>query len=490
MGTGPAPAGMAGMAAPRDRSWLEIGSGRQLALLVGVLFALNLALYWPGAMMNDSLNQYKEAVSGRFTDWHPPVMAWLWSVLRRVHDGPAPLFALHLCAYWAGIAAYADAARRLGHRRIALALALSGAFPAFVFMNAYVIKDVGMAAALVAGSGLLFWFRSQGRRPGWGWAAAAALLLAYGTLVRTNAVFAIGPLLAYAMAPDRWLRPLRLGAVAVVVALAAVPGSMVVNQLLFHPVQRHAVESLFLYDIAGTAAQLHEPALLAPRARMSDEQLQACYSPFWWDSFSAWGPCGRWVARPDPDRATYGEGLAAQWLGTIAAHPLAWAEHRLKHFNSELFFLVPLKHMRFAPEYRGELPGFTPYERFTPAQVRMDLVRKNPTVWPITWLAWGAALLVLLSRCAPSPGVLAARPLLVSALAYSGAYLLVGVATDLRYHYWSLLASVIATLLVGPELAVGWRLRSRGLWAALLLTGAVVAAGLAARLFDLQAWVG
>lgn len=490
MGMPPTTAGTPGMRLPRGRAWLEVTSGRQLLLLVGTLGLLNIALYWPGSMMNDSLNQYQEAVSGRFTDWHPPVMAWLWSVLRRVHEGPAPLFVLHLFAYWAGLAAFADGARRLGHRRIALGIALVGAFPAFVFMNAYVIKDVGMAAALVAGMGLLFWYRSQGRRPGWGGALLAALLLVYGTLVRTNAVFAIGPLLLYALAPAGWLRNLRLCIAAVVLAVVAVPASMGINKLLFHPVERHAVESLFVYDMIGTAAQLHQPALLAPRVTLDDAQLQACYSPFWWDSFSAWGPCGKFVSRPDPDRATYSEGLAGEWLRMIASHPLAWAGHRLRHFNSELFFLVPLKHMRLAPEYRGDLPGFTPYEHFTPGQVRMDLVRKNPATWPVTWLAWGAALLLFLATAAPSPGVLVARPLLVSALAYSGAYLLVGVATDFRYHYWSMLAAVLATLVTLPELVAGWRLRSPRLVGGLALVGVVVALGLLARLADFQRWVG
>jgi hypothetical protein len=476
-------------AAARSWIWLEAGSGRMLAALIAVLLLSNILLGFPGTMSNDSINQYAEATSGRFTDWHPPVMAWLWSKLRLVHEGPAPLFLVHLALYWAAFGAIADAMRRTGHRRIAVLVALAGAYPPFVFVNANVIKDVGMAVSLLACVAIVFWHRSQARRIPLAWAVAAGLLLAYGTLVRTNAVFALGPLLLYAFAPVRWLRNFRLMAATLLIALAAVPVSQLVNRVLFHPVQRDAISSLFLFDIIGVAAQEQDPALIEPRATMGLDALKRCYTPFWWDSFSAWGPCGKLVHRPDPDHATYGDGLAAQWLATVREHPRAYLVHRLKHFNSELFFAVPLKHLRLTPEYRTGDPQSNPYEVFSPSRVMFDLVRKNPTVWPVTWFVWGAALLAFLARRAPRPRVLLARVLVVSALAYTGAYFVVGVATDIRYHYWSILATAIATLVVLPLIARGWQRRSPVLTGGLAVVGLVVGIGLVTRLLDFQGWV-
>jgi len=474
---------------PRALALLEVTSGHALAALAGLLMLLNIAVCFPGKMMNDSVNQYAEAVSGRFTDWHPPVMAWLWSVLRHLHDGPAPLLVLHLVTFWAGVGLIADAARRLGHRRAAVLIVLAGAFPPFIFMNANVIKDVGMAASLLAGIGIVFWWRSQARRMPLTVIMLAAALFAYGLLVRTNAVFAIGPLLVYALAPARWLRTFRLGVAACVVAGVAVPVSHQVNRVLFDPAPREAVNSLLLYDIIGVAAHTGDTALVEPRATLDLYDLRQCYTPFWWDSFSSWGPCGALVRRPDADRAAYGNGLAAQWLDTVREHPLAYLQHRLKHFNSELFFAVPLKHLRLTPEYRGDNPRFEPYEMFSPANVRFDIVRKNPAVWPVTWLVWGAVLLVFLARRTPTPAVLLARALVMSALAYSAAYFVIGVATDFRYHYWSMLATMIATLLVLPDLAAGWRARVPSLTAGLTIVGIVISVGLAARALDFQAWV-
>ncbi len=487
------PSGTSADSVPRASAWAlpwraSLASGRFVLPLVAVLFIVNVLAYYPGSMMNDSVNQYAEAVSGRLTDWHPPIMAWLWSLLRRIHNGPAPFFVLHLAAFWGGIGLIADATRRSGRPGVAAAVALAGAFPSFVFENAYVIKDVGMAVSWVAAVGLIYWFRSQGRRMPLAWALLAGLLIVYGALVRTNAVFGLGPLLMYALAPAAWLRNLRLMIATLLIAVVAVPLSQQVNRVLFQPVAREAVNSLFLYDLIGIALHENNPALIEPRATLSLQDLKTCYTPFWWDSFSSWGPCGDKVHRPDHDRATYGEGLAQQWAKTIKEHPMAYTVHRLKHFNSELMFAVPLKHMRLAPEFRTDLPGFKPLEVFSPTNIRMDIVRKNPVVWPVTWVAWGAMLLLFLARAEPLPSVLFARVLVVSALAYSGAYLLIGVATDIRYHYWSMLASVLATLVVWPQLAQGWRSRSKPLIAALAVVAMVVITGLATRAFDFQAW--
>jgi hypothetical protein len=464
-------------------------SGAVLFSLVAVLFALNVALHYPGTMNNDSINQYAEAVSGRYTDWHPPVMAWLWSVLRHLGDGPGPFLVLHLALYWAGFGLLADGMRRMGHPRTAVLIALAGAFPPFLYLNASVVKDVGMVASWLAAIGLLFWYRAQGRRiPLYSGAAVAALLL-YGTLVRSNALFALGPVVLYALAPARWLRARRLMAGAVVIAVLALPLTQQLNRVLFDPQSREPVNSLFLFDLLGIAAHAHDPSLLEPRATLSAADLKTCYTPYWWDPLSPWGRCQALVHRPDDDHATFGEGMPAQWARTIASHPLAYAEHRLKHFNSEILFAVPPKHIRLTPEYQTGDPDHPPLDIVTANDIRFDLLRKNPFVWPVTWLAWGLGLLVFLERQPALNQVLLARALIVSALGYSGAYLIVGVATDMRYHYWSLIAGLIATVLVMPQLAQGWRKRSRPLVGALAGVGVVIAIGVATRLADFQGFV-
>ncbi len=468
----------------RPRSSLSAATGGSfLALLLVSLFALNVLLHYPGTMSNDSNNQYAEAISGRFSDWHPPVMAWLWSILRMLADGPAPFLLLHLTVYWAGFGLLADGTRRAGMPRMGLLIALAGAFPPFLYLNASVVKDVGMVSSWLAAVGLMFWFRTQGRRIPVYAIAMVAMLILYGTLVRGNALFGLGPLLLYAVAPASWLRNTRLIASALIVAVLAIPVTQQLNRVLFNPEARDPVYSLFLFDLLGIATHARDPGLLEPRATLSADDLRACYTPYWWDSLSPWGRCGARVHRPDDNHATHGDGLAVQWARTIAAHPLAYAQHRLKHFNSAILFAVPPKHIRLTPEYRASGAVMTEHD------IYFDLLRKNPFTWPATWLAWAAGLLLVLGRETGSQQVLLARVLLVSAIGYSFAYLVIGVATDMRYHYWSLIATLIATLLTLPQLAEALRRRSALLASALALTAGVVAIGVTTRLLDYQRFV-
>ncbi|WP_167772867.1 hypothetical protein [Ramlibacter humi] len=464
-------------------------SGWLLAALMGALFAANAALHFPGVMNNDSVAQYRQAVNGHYGDWHPPIMAWLWSWLRYLHDGPGPFLLLHLALYWTGFGLFADGLRRIGWPKLAFAVALAGAFPPFLYVNAQVVKDVGMAVSWLAAAGALYWFRVQRRRIPVAAAICMAVLLFYGTMVRTNAVFGLGPLLLFALAPRSWLHSARLMVAAVVVAVMALPAGMLANRVLFQPKQENAVQSLFLFDLMGIAVHSGDPSLMEPRATFRADELRACYSPYWWDSISQWGRCAAKVHRPDADTPTLPEGLAAQWLTTIAHHPLAYAEHRLKHFNSALLFLVPSKHVRLTPEYRTDDPAVKPLEVVTERDVKLDIVRKNFAIWPVTWLAWAACLLFLLRHEAAVTGVVAARTLAVSALGYSGAYLLIGVATDMRYHYWSLLAVLVASTVVLPALLRQWRERRGPLLACAAIVGAVVLLGTLARLADFRGFV-
>ena len=464
-------------------------TGPMLALLVVALFAVNALMHYPGTMNNDSITQYSQAISGRYSDWHPPVMAWLWSWLRLANNGPGPLLLLHLALYWLGFGLLADGLRRAGHPWVAVLMALTGAFPPFLHINATVVKDVGLAASWLAATGLLFWFRTQRRHVPVACGLVIAALLIYGTLVRSNSVFAIGPLLLYAIGSSHWLRSRRLIAAAVVVAVLAIPATMQINRWLFNPSPMHPEQSLFLFDLMGMAAYEAQPSLMEPSVTLTASELQACYTPYWWDSLSSWGPCSANVNRSAGELVTAPQGLMRQWASTILQHPVAYAAHRLKHFNSSLLFAVPLKHIRLILEYRTDNPARAPLEVITAKDVRLDLLRKNPLIWPVTWLVWGTFVLAFISRQNSVPTVQLAKVLIVSALGYSCAYLVIGVATDMRYHYWSIMAIFIATVLVLPMLAQGIRNRSVLLLGAIGTTALVVSIGVATRLLDFRAFV-
>ena len=95
--------------------------------------------------------------------------------------------------------------------------------------------------------------------------------------------------------------------------------------------------------------------------------------------------------------------------------------------------------------------------------------------------------MIALQGLSPASAPLAAsRTLLVSGLGYSLAYLVVGVATDVRYYYWPIVALSTALIVVFPLLAAHIRKIDRTVAACFVLLALILGAGLFARLTDKQ----
>ena len=131
---------------------------------------------------------------------------------------------------------------------------------------------------------------------------------------------------------------------------------------------------------------------------------------------------------------------SALWRRAIVAHPVAYLAHRLSHFISSIYFFVPSLSFR---ESKALELGPSGRRVITQRDINFDYLRKNLLFWPVFWLALGVCALALLRPVAPLPPTFAcARALLCSGLFYSAAYLFVGVATETRYHYRSIMAII------------------------------------------------
>ncbi|AOH84670.1 hypothetical protein AWL63_12515 [Sphingomonas panacis] len=447
---------------------------RRVAWAAALLCLLQIALWWPGVAMFDTIGQYTQVLSGAYDDWHPPIMAKLWAVLHPLWPGAAPMLLVQAGAYWLGLGLIAAGLARGGRAGAGWAVIALGALPLFVAWQSVVLKDAQMLGAMLAAVGIVARARFGERRLSTRALIAVAVLLGYAALVRTNAVFAVVPL-GVMLVPGRRRWAYRAGAIAVL-TLAVLAVSPVINHRLFRAEPTRVSHTLPLFDLAGIAHFAGDDGVLSAgeRALIAEKH---CYQPFFWDPIGSASRCGAIADRFQPMPAGT---LDIAWAGAIARHPVAYARHRLAHLNATTRWLVPAIWTSAAPPSVSELNTVglgSPAKGAWPVVAAAGWLAASPLGWPVTWIVVAASLVVIVLAGARTPVRDLALALAVSALALEASFAVVSIASDLRYHLWPMMAAALAAILVASEGRVPRRL-ALGCALALAL---VIAAGLAAR---------
>ncbi len=398
--------------------------------------------WYPGMMNWDARDQYAQALTGNLSDWHPPVMAWLWSKLLILLPGPAPLFLLHIAVFWSALLVIAVALKDLGRWPAAFAVLAIGLMPNFFLEIAWIYKDVGMAVCLIAAMAIHLKYRLAGRRVPWLGVVGIGVLLAYASLVRSNAIFAAAPLAVYILVPSTALS-LRLYVPLILLTIPVGLGATgPINHRLLGAVDANAKRSLWTFDMAGIAHYGRDPSVFS-KGGVALPLVDQCYTPVQWDPLQR-GACNA-MAAPPPN--------GSSWVRAIAAHPLAYIQHRVAHFNQALLAVVPFQATPAPPidsRFR-DLP--------TPTLEKYN----NASEWahfPLFTPLFGLVLSTLTAACAWSSGryrvsgpTAASLAFAVSSVTYFASFLVVGVASATRYQFYPMLAAVLAVILfkVGRE---------------------------------------
>jgi len=449
------------------------------AISAFLLFGATLAMRFPGVAMYDSVWQYEQAIQSEYYDWHPPIMARTWALLNHVRPDTAPFFLIQMLLWWGGLGLLSAAlGRRQRHGAAALVL-LVGIAPLWLGWVTVVLKDAQMACCLVAAAGLMAHWRLDGRAlPRWA-AGLILLLVGYATLVRGNAAFATVP---FALALFDWppsrRRAVRWGATAALIAAVLVLEPVLNRHVL--GAERNGVENVLpLYDMAGIAHNAHLASIpgVAP-AMWADSERKGCYTAFFWNPYGEESECGFVGRAIGYDHVTNRQMIAA-WLPLVLSHPLPYAEHRLAHFNSNLRFWVDAHLPDADPPLESE-PN--QYNLGAPANAAggalidaAHAMALSPLGWPVAWLALAVGL-IWTGKISSDPQARIGRALALSALCMSTSYAVISIASDLRYHLWSMVAAALALILLADARALDRR-RTFVAGAALLLVIALATAG-------------
>jgi hypothetical protein len=425
-----------------------------LAVVAGYL--LTVLIFYPGYPTADARYVYADAQAGRLGDWQSPLMGVLWLLVDPVAPGALSMFLLTATLYWLGFGLLALIAAR---RSLALAMLtplLAFAPPAFVFVG-MVWRDILFGVIWLAAAALVFAVADRDKpthwRARWPIQAAALLLIALGVLLRPNAIFAAPFLAAYAIWPARFeVKRMALLLVPGVVAFyALVP---LVYYGVLDAKRQNPLHSILVFDLGGITHFSGENQF--PVAWTADQAAlltSKCYDPVRWDSYWHVPPCPFVMQRLErPDDAIFGTPrLVAAWGHAVAAHPLAYLEHRatfMWQFLARSNLVLPVWDW-LDP---NSAYGHSPY--FTPLVALHDVLQPTLLFRPGLWLLAAAAVLGVAWRRRARPAGAYAVAVTVSAIVYVMTFFAVGVAADFRYAYWCVLATLtgaIAALLARYE---------------------------------------
>lgn len=240
--------------------WKGAAPGRLAVVLVFLAACMTLSAFFPGHHSPDSLDQLSQALTGRYADWHPPLMAGLWGVLTRATGFVESMFLFHMALLTTAGLVWARVFERTVSRPSSMLAPALLATPIVTMYAAPVWKDVGCAYFMLLAAGILGLIVS-GRRNSLvlNLSLFASLFFAVG--FRWNALFAIMPIvfagarcfcarsrLASKFKKARPLAPILLAAL---VAGAVLGLNWVVAYGALDAKKSFAFQSVQYYDFAG-----------------------------------------------------------------------------------------------------------------------------------------------------------------------------------------------------------------------------------------------
>jgi hypothetical protein len=233
-----------------------------------------------------------------------------------------------------------------------------------------------------------------------------------------------------------------------------------------------------LFDLAAIAVRTGDAnATGIDPAGIAALRRGRCVKTYFWDTLGD-GPCA------DAIEDLASRPVSAMYLQLAQAairHPVAYAEHRLAHFNMTQRWLVGRGLMDGWPPSRSQPNEQGLRDPGPVASWWIDATRPladTPLGWPIVWVTLAVVAAIEALRRAASPLRDLAFALLISSLALEASFVAISIAADLRYHLWPMIAAALGTVLLIAEARPARRMAVASALALALVIASCVAARL------------
>ena len=416
------------------------------AALLAIGFGLTLLIFYPGIMTFDAKYVYDDIAKGTYGDWQSPVMVWLWGLIDPAAPGADSMFLLTATMYWLGFGILSLALASRG-KTAALLLPLLAITPPALALAGVIWRDVLLATCWLLAAAVAFAAseqRSQIRLTG---QALALALVFLGMLLRPNALLAAPILAAYIV----WLSRLSLRKTAIFY-IPAVIGLFGIVQLVYYGMldakRQHPLQTIMIFDLGGISHFAKENQFPVDWSESENAMLlNSCYQPTLWDIYWRLEPCDFVMRKVEREKGLFGtSAISRAWLRAILHHPVAYLQHRSAFMWN--FLAADNLTMWTADVEHPERNVFADRAAFNAMVSAQDMLKPTPFLRAGFWLL--ACILICGVSWRRSPPREAAFALGVcgSATVYVLSFYAVGVASDFRYAYWAVLASIAGVVVV------------------------------------------
>lgn len=417
--------------------------------------------YFPGLVVNDSSDQFRQAQEFQFSDWHPAIMAFIWSLTNRIIPGPLGFFLLQILLYWGGF--FLVGLKIIqnefmyhatwGNYKFVIICTLPF-LPFLINICGTIWKDVLVFGCFIVALGVILW---RPRTDGiWSpYSFVVFILLGIGTLARHNSIVGAVPLLVLYMwprAPNRrcfWTVVGR-GMITTVLSVFIMLSAGVLLNKTLDTRKTHIVNSIFLFDLVGISNRIDRNLVPGTWSPGEARRIRGeCYTPAAWSPVSSYGDC-HFVFDRLWETGAWQRGLFPLWIRAVVEYPRQYVSHRLDYMHTLLW---PQTTFTLEPNSESFEYGFRENVIFkTIRNILIFTKFQFPLYFILTdgfWLIGSVILflVLLISYLSQPQQYYQALLVAVSAAFYSVPLIVVGQAGDYRYVYWTAGATCIACLI-------------------------------------------
>lgn len=433
------------------RAWTEPGRAALLiAAMASAGFALTLYVFYPGVTTFDALYVYKDMRSGFFGDWQSPVMIVLWSLVDPIAPGTGSLLILTVALYWSAFAVIASKIAQQSFWLALLVLLLALSPPAFILVG-IIWRDILFGVAWLLAAGLVYIVADRRRQLRIPAQFVAFALLAFGVLLRPNALAAAPLLAAYVLWPARFAFKR-----AALLYVPAALGLFGLVQLVYYGVlgatRQQPLHSIMVFDLGGISHFSRQNVF--PGVWTAEESgliANGCYKPLAWDIYWTQQPCLFVMEHLEKrDKLFASPALTEAWAHAIARHPAAYLTHRAVFMWTFLFGDENMTMWTRDLDDASKII-FADNPRLMALKSAHDVLKPTPLFRPGAWLLLDIAVCLFAWRRRGTATGAFALGICGSAVLYLLTFFAVGVATDFRYAYWAVLAGLAGTVAIAAQ---------------------------------------